>query len=64
MVSFKSSNKIDGKFKYICVTDGKFVDVETGETLPVADIIEGYLGNNPFDLSVSVKTEEDLDGTK
>ena len=41
--------------------EGKFINPETGEEVPVAELIEKSIGSEPFDLSVSLKTEEDID---
>jgi hypothetical protein len=60
MDNFKKTINISGKWKYMTAADGKFVDAETGEEVPVADLIEQAMGNTPFDLSVSTKTEEDV----
>ena len=60
MDNFKKTINISGKFKYMTAADGKFINTETGEEVPVADLIEQAMGNTPFDLSVSTKTEEDV----
>lgn len=60
MENFKKTINISGKFKYMTAAEGKFVDIETGEEIPVAEMIEQAMGTTPFDLSVSAKTEEDI----
>ena len=61
MATFKKSISINGKFKMLAVQDGAFFDTETGEMIPVADIIESALGTGqPFDLSITQKTEDDI----
>ena len=57
---FKKSITTQGKFKNLVVRDGSFVDDETGEIINVAKIIESAMGEVPFDLSVSQKTEDDV----
>ena len=59
--NFKKTTSISAKWKYLTIAnDGKFINTETGEEVPVADLIEQAMGNTPFDLSVSTKTEEDV----
>lgn len=60
MGNFKKSLNISGKFKLLTADSGRFLN-ETGEEVPVAEMIEQAMGSAPFDLSVSTKTEEDLD---
>ena len=61
MENFKKTINISGKFKYLTIADGsKFINTETGEEVPVAELIEQAMGSTPFDLSVSTKTEEDV----
>lgn len=58
---FKKTTNISAKFKYLTIADGgKFVNTETGEEVPVADLIEQAMGSTPFDLNVSTKSEEDI----
>jgi len=61
MGNFKKSTNISGKFKYMTAVEGKFINHETGEEVPVAQMIEQAMGATPFDLNVSAKDEEDLD---
>lgn len=62
MGNFKKTININGKFKYLTIANGgKFINPETGEEVAVAEMIEQAMGATPFDLSVSTKTEEDLD---
>lgn len=59
--NFKKTINISGKFKYLTIAGGgKFVNTETGEEVPVAELIEQAMGSTPFDLSVSTKSEEDI----
>ena len=64
MAVFKKTDAINGKFKHICVAGGVFVDAESGEKVPVAEIIQTYMGDAEFELSVSRKSEEELDGAE
>ena len=64
MAKFKKTKSVTGKFKYLAVANGVFIDPDTGEKVPVADIIESYIGDDSFDLAVSQKTEEEMDGDK
>ena len=59
--NFKKTTKINGNFKYMTASNGIFLNPETGEEVPVAEMIEQAMGDAPFDLSVSTKTEEDID---
>lgn len=62
-VAIKKTNGVKGKFKGIMVKDGKFIDNETGELVDVAAIAQRCMGEQPFDLSISVKSVEELDGS-
>lgn len=61
MGNFKRTTNINGRFKYMTASSGKFVNPETGEEVAVAEIIEQAMGEKPFDLTVSAKDEEELD---
>ena len=61
MGNFKKSVSINGKFKYMTASSGKIVNPETGEEIAVAELIEQAMGQQPFDLSVTAKDEEELD---
>lgn len=59
---FKKSNSVNGKLKGICVHEGIFMDAESGEQVDVADLIARAVGEDTeVDISVSVKTDEDID---
>jgi hypothetical protein len=58
---FKKTTNINGKFKYMTASSGKFINPETGEEIEVASMIEQAMGDQPFDLAVSAKDEEDID---
>lgn len=58
---FKKTTNISAKFKYLTIASGgKFINTETGEEIPVADLIEQAMGDTPFDINVSAKTEEEV----
>lgn len=61
MANFKKSISINGTFKSIAISDGNFFDMETGEIINVAEIIESAIGSNQeFDLKVSTKNDTDI----
>ena len=61
MITFKKSTSIAGKLKGI-VSDGSgFFDADTGEEVNLAKVLNDIYGNIPFDLSSTVKQDEDLD---
>jgi len=61
MANFKCTSNTNGKFKMLAIADGnKFIDYETGEFVDVANIINKCVGNEPFDLSVTKKTETEI----
>ena len=58
MANFKRTLNTNGKFKMLAIADGnKFIDYETGELVDVPDIISKCMGEEPFDLSVTQKSE-------
>lgn len=58
MANFKRTLNTNGKFKMLAIADGnKFIDYETGELVDVPDIISKCMGGEPFDLSVTQKSE-------
>lgn len=61
MGNFKKTTSISGKFKYLTAAEGKFIDKDTGEEIPVAEMIEQNMGATPFDLTVNSKSEDNLD---
>ena len=58
----KKSRGTSAKFKAFAVDGTKnFVDTETGEVVDIQDIIAKSFGENtPVDISVSVKSEDDV----
>lgn len=61
MASFKRQISLNGKFKDICVSDGHFIDAETGEEIPVIEILEKIYGKNIFTLTTAYKSDEDIE---
>ena len=60
MISFKRTNTITGKIKGVVVTeDGVLVDNETGEPIDLGAVLHEQYGNRVFDISTSLKVEED-----
>ena len=60
--SVKKQRSTSAKFKALAV-DGanQFVDTETGEVVDINSIIAKSFGENtPVDISVSVKSEDDV----
>ena len=61
MANFKRTLNTNGKFKMLAIADGKqFIDYETGEIVDVPTIIGKCMGEEPFDLSVTQKSETDI----
>ena len=61
MANFKRTLNTNGKFKMLAIVDGKqFIDYETGEVIDVPEIIGRCMGKEPFDLSVTQKSETDI----
>ena len=61
MANFKRTTNNNAKFKMLAIADGnKFIDFETGEFVDVPQIINKCMGEEPFDLSVTQKSESDI----
>ena len=61
MANFKRTTNTNGKFKMLAIAGGNnFIDYETGEVVDVADIIGKCMGEEPFDLNVTQKSETDI----
>lgn len=59
MIKISRSTNCKVVAKKISVTNGSFVDFETGEELDIASIISENIGDGvPFDLSAIQKNEE------
>lgn len=57
MAEFKKSTQIVGKIKNLIATEDGFMDDETGEMVPVLDMLHKAYGDTPFTLSVSYKSD-------
>lgn len=60
MIKFSKSGNINGKFKSLAITNGNFIDFETGEIIDLASIIGSVLGEEPFDMTLTQKSETDI----
>ena len=60
--SVKRSKQTSAKFKAFAVnSDRNFLDTESGELVNVADVIAKTFGEDtPVDVSVSLKSEDDI----
>lgn len=60
MIKFSKSGTVTGKLKFLAVNDGIFVDAETGEQIDLARIIESVVGTEPFDMTLTQKSDTDI----
>lgn len=58
---FKKKVSIAGVFKNITCNGNDFVDFETGEVIPVCEILHHVYGDAPFDISSSRKEDNDIE---
>ena len=61
MVKFNRNTTTSGKITKITISDGFFIDYETGEVLDIAKIFETIYGNKVFDISSKLAEKEELD---
>ena len=61
MAKFKKAENISGKYKAIMIQDGNFVDTETGDIIDIVNELSKVYGNDVFDISVTSKSEEDVE---
>lgn len=59
-VKFSKNGSITGKFKMLNTADGQFIDQETGEVIPVANMIQIAMEGQPFDMTVKASTDEEI----
>lgn len=59
---FKRNITTSGKFKNVVSNGNGFMDSDTGELIPLAEILYNVYGDTPFDLSTSQKSDEELGG--
>lgn len=61
-MAFKKSVNITGKYKSVFVDEEmNFVDLETGESIDLAENLRTIYGDNAFSISTSFKDDVDLD---
>lgn len=61
MAKFTKTRTIKGNYKGVVITDGQFVDAESGEQINLAEELQSVYGENAFDITTSLKTDEDID---
>lgn len=61
MGQFKKTSNISGKIKGLMIHDGVFINAETGERIDVVKQLQSVYGDETFDLSTSLKIDEDID---
>lgn len=60
MAQFKKSRTLKGTFKNVIISDNSLVDEESGEQIDLIKILSEVYGQNAFDISTSLKTDEDV----
>jgi len=61
MGTFTKNTVTKGKFKsIIACEDGTFMDDESGETIDLGKILFEKYGTTPFELTTSLKVDEDV----
>lgn len=60
MAKFTKTETIKGNYKGIGVRNGEFVDEATGEVIDLAGELESVYGDMPFDLTITLKTDEEI----
>ena len=60
MAKFTKTETIKGTYKGIGVRNGQFFDEATGEMIELAKELELVYGDMPFDLAITLKTDEEL----
>lgn len=61
MAQFKKSRTLKGMFKNVVIHEGMLMDEGTGEAVDFIKILHEVYGENPFDITTSLKTDEDID---
>ena len=57
---FKKTINTSGKIKGLMVHEGVFMDVETGERVDLAGMLENVYKDQPFEISTTAKDETEL----
>jgi len=60
MGTFQKTTVTKGKFKDIIATGDAFVDSETSEIINLSQLIKAACGENPVEITVSLKEEEEV----
>lgn len=61
MAQFKKSRTLKGTFKNVVIYEGALLDEDTGEAIDFINILFEVYGENAFDITTSLKTDEDID---
>lgn len=62
MGEFSKSTTLNGKYKYLCVENGGFINPETGEIIDVASELEAVYGAGEiFSLSTTNKVNVEIE---
>lgn len=62
MIKVKKSESTTLKGKAIAITEGKFVDFETGEEIDMVSILKNTFGEYPFDLTAVQREDTEEEG--
>lgn len=60
MASFKKTTVTKGQFKNIIATGDGFMDDNTGELIDISKAIREVMGDNPVEITVSLKQDEEV----
>lgn len=60
MGSFKKTTVTKGQFKNIIATGDGFMDDESGELIDLSKEIRKVMGDNPVEITVSLKKDEEV----
>lgn len=60
---FKRSTNTTGKWKELCIVDGKFCDADTGEQVDIIGQLYAVYGDRVFSMSTSLKIDEEFEPT-
>ena len=60
MGTFKKTTVTKGQFKNIIATGDGFMDEESGELINLSQEIRAVMGDNPVEITVSLKQDEEV----
>ena len=60
MGTFKKTTVTKGQFKNIIATGDGFMDDESGELINLSQEIRAVMGDNPVEITVSLKQDEEV----